>query len=659
MLDFLLNLFSTAGFPPRWYCGEWTPLHGYLHISSDVATGLAYLAIPLTFLYFTQKRRDITLPPVSWLFASFIAFCGTVHFVEASLFWFPAYRLSGLLKLCTALVSIATLVALIRYLPRALELPSAARAGERLQREIQERELIEQELRRSQHELTNLFDLSLDIICITNPEGVLLRINKAFERILGYSTQELQGSRFVDLIHPEDKLSTQERFAQLLRGDTVYGYRNRYRTRDGQWRHLSWTSNLDPEQQLVYATARDITEQVQHEEIQKKQERALRETQRLESLGLLAGGVAHDFNNLLSIILGNAELLCMDMQAAQLDTEPAESIKQTTQRAAALCSQMLAYAGRGQFVIEPIDLSQQVLEMTELLHVSLSPNTSLHLDLDQDLPTIQTDAKQMRQIILNLVTNANEAISNKTGNITLRTYTTHLEVERIPHIPLGGSPPQDGHYLCLEIKDDGVGMTPEIQQQAFEPFFTTHFTGRGLGLAAVQGMVRNHKGLIQVQSEPGQGTTISICLPCEPASRATQGLPQNPLEAVSRANMSCILVVDDEPMVLMMSSRLLESIGYTTLRASSGTEALTLFQQHPGDIHAVLLDLTMPGMDGAETFERLRQLQADLPVVISSGYASEEVAERFQGNPPNQIIQKPYLLESLREAISLALNTAA
>ena len=390
----------------------------------------------------------------------------------------------------------------------------------------------------------------------------------------------------------------------------------------------------------IYGSFRDITAEKHADEERKKLNLKMLEAQKLESLGVLAGGIAHDFNNLLTVILANATFVRQDTGAG--DARLAH-IETAARRAADLCRQMLAYAGRGSFLVERTDLSQLLRDTAQLLQVSISKKARLSVTLAPDLPAIEADASQLRQVVMNLVINASEALGEATGDIRLTTRMAR------PEPPPGGIIHSfdlpAGESVCLEIADTGHGMSPATLARIFDPFFTTKFAGRGLGLAAVLGIVRAHHGALTVESTPGQGTTFRLFLPAaahfpKPAAAPTPRLPP-------RAAGGTILLVDDEPVVLATADALLRHHGYKTVLASDGHEAVHQFRASPRGFAAVLLDLTMPGLDGGEVLRVIRALNPDVRVLIMSGFSEHDILARVRGQGPVPVLRKPFTLETL------------
>ncbi len=404
--------------------------------------------------------------------------------------------------------------------------------------------------------------------------------------------------------------------------------------------------------------AEDITEFKKTQEERRKLEERFLQTQKLESLGILAGGIAHDFNNLLVSMLGNVDLA--------LTTTPPESpvrpylqrIDSAATRAADLTNQMLAYSGKGRFVVEPINLSRLVEEMGHLLGTVVSKRAHIKQNLDPDLPPVEADATQLRQVFMNLITNASDALGDKDGTITVTTGTVEIDASYLSGSYLD-APMADGRYAFVEVSDTGCGMDRETRNKIFDPFFTTKHTGRGLGLAAVLGIVRSHKGGLRVYSEPGSGTTFKVLFPIlENPGKGVGPAPVFPAgdeRATARAG-GMVLLADDEEAVRDVARMMLEGAGYTVLTAADGVEAVELFRNCPGAITAVILDVTMPRMGGEEAFRELRRIDPAVKVVLSSGYNEQETVNHFLGKGLAGFIQKPYRTRALIEKVAQAIN---
>jgi PAS domain S-box-containing protein len=369
-------------------------------------------------------------------------------------------------------------------------------------------------------------------------------------------------------------------------------------------------------------------------------------TQKLESLGVLAGGIAHDFNNLLTSIIGNADLALMRINPESPAVDNLRKIELASARAADLAKQMLAYSGKGRFVVEHIDMNRLLEEMLHMVEVSISKKAALRLNLTRPLATIEADATQMHQVVMNLIINASEALGDENGTITITTSCMDCDQSYLGSIWPSENLPA-GSYVVLDVADTGCGMEKETLAKIFDPFFTTKFTGRGLGMAAVFGIIKGHKGAIKVYSEPGKGSVFRVLLPTS-ASRAGTDIDKTHHDEWK--GNGTVLLVDDEEMVRSIGSEMLQELGFAVLTANDGQEALDLFKSR-NDIDLVILDLTMPRLDGEQAFTGLRKIKPDINVIMSSGYNEQDVTQKFVGRGLAGFVQKPYKLSVLRDAL--------
>ncbi|GAB6083317.1 hypothetical protein JCM30471_22310 [Desulfuromonas carbonis] len=393
--------------------------------------------------------------------------------------------------------------------------------------------------------------------------------------------------------------------------------------------------------------SQDISEEKRLLDENRRIEEQMLHVQKLESLGVLAGGIAHDFNNILMTVIGNADLALMRLPAESPAVNNLKQIGEAAGKAADLAGQMLAYSGRGKFVIESIDLNRLIETMMHMLEVSITKKAVLRFDFSQQLPAVEGDATQLRQVIMNLVINASEAIGERSGVIAISTGAMDCDHSYLRDTWLDEGLAA-GLYVFFEIADTGCGMDQETIQRIFDPFFSTKFTGRGLGMAAVLGIVRGHKGAIKVYSEPGQGTTFKVLLPACALPPET-GQEDTPVEEWQGSGQ--VLLVDDEETVRAVGKMMLQELGYEVITAADGREALELFKAHREEIVLVLMDLTMPHMGGEDAFRELRRLDPQLKVIITSGYNEQEVALRFVGKGLTGFLQKPFRLAVLRETL--------
>ncbi len=521
--------------------------------------------------------------------------------------------------------------------------------------DITDRKLAEARIREANRQLQSLIDAAPLPIVALDPAGVVTRWNPAAEVAFGWTAREILGQRLP--IVPDE---LEEEFRQFREevGDHGGGFRGRLtrrRHRDGRDLEvmISTAPLRNPEGKMVGLVAiyEDVTERRRVERVSRQLQERLVEAQKLESLGVLAGGIAHDFNNLLTLILGNTHLARSETTQPGPAQEALREIEQATHRATELTAQMLAYAGKGRFIIGPVDLGTLVRDAAALLEAAVPPGARLQVEVPASLPAVEGDPAQLRQVLTNLLTNAGEALSEGSGTITIRAGAAEVSREELIRTML----PQElvpGRYLRLEVQDDGTGMTAEVQQRIFEPFFSTRFAGRGLGLPAVLGIVRRHRGTVQIESRPGQGTRVSVYLPLAAPQRALA-----PTGTAGGGDLTAmVLVVDDEEDVLRLTRRLLERNGLRVLTAGSGEEALARFRERRTEIGAVVLDLTMPGMGGDEALGAIRALDREIPVILMSGYSEEEVARRCGVLELTAFLPKPYLPAELIDEVRRALR---
>jgi signal transduction histidine kinase/CheY-like chemotaxis protein len=373
----------------------------------------------------------------------------------------------------------------------------------------------------------------------------------------------------------------------------------------------------------------------------------LAESQKLEALGVLAGGIAHDFNNLLTVILGNTGVALSTLAPEARERGPLGQVELAATRCAELARQMLAYSGKGKFVVEVIDLGDILSGQAELIAAAVSKTAVVALDVAHDTPTVEADATQLRQVVLNLITNASEAIGDATGTISVRCGPIDADRAVLSAYDFAGHLPV-GRYAFFEVADTGAGMDTETKEKIFDPFFTTKFTGRGLGLAAVQGIVRGHGGAMKVRTAAGQGTTFTLIFPA--SAKSASPAAQNATPKAGHAT-GTVLVAEDNDAIRRMTALMLESIGLTVVSASDGAEALRLFEERTEEFAFVLVDLMMPGMSGEEVITELGRIGTPTPIVLTSGYDSEELSQRFVGRGVAAFLQKPYQLQQLRATV--------
>jgi signal transduction histidine kinase len=380
-------------------------------------------------------------------------------------------------------------------------------------------------------------------------------------------------------------------------------------------------------------------------------EEQLQQAAKMEALGVVVGGLAHDFNNVLATVLGNAELAMTTVPAGGETHELLHDIAAASRSANEFCNQMLAYAGRGVLTMQPLECNALIREFGALLNVTMSKKAHLHYELGEQPLYVEGDKAQLGQVLMNLITNAAEAFGEGSGEIVASIDAVHSDGSEL-HTLQPGASLAPGEYVRITVSDAGCGMDDETQQKIFDPFFTTKFTGRGLGLAAVRGIVLRHHGAIGLESQLGKGTKFTLLLP---RTEGAERVLDPPAASVDGHGGKCVLVVDDEPQVRKVLGRILETEGFEVMRAADGREAVEIFEAQADLIDCVLLDLTMPELDGAETFRELKRIRGDVRVVLSSGFAEDDILNRFKGVGFAGVLQKPtpkdVLIAKIHEAL--------
>ena len=510
--------------------------------------------------------------------------------------------------------------------------------------DVTERKRQRDELLESEARFRFVVESSMIGVVFADPlTGQIFDANEEFLRIVGRTRRDLPRLNWKQITAPDSLARDEEAIAAVPPGGRLGPFEKEYVRPDGsRVPAIVAGSFLDDTRRRLVAFVLDHSEQ-------KRAEEHLRQAQKLESIGLLAGGIAHDFNNLLVAVVGGASLA--------LDMIPAESgaselllrVLKTGEQLAHLTRQLLAYSGKGRFVIEPVNLSAAVPEMIALIQASISKKIALRLELDANLPLVEADRGQIQQVLMNLVFNAAEAIGNNSGSICVRTAPQNVDRAYLQLHPEWDV--REGEYIRLEVQDDGCGMDAASQAKIFDPFFTTKFVGRGLGLAAVSGIIRSHKGAIAVVSAPGAGSTFTVLLPTAAPGRA-EALATRPTPSpLAARGTGTILIVDDEMLVREMAGKTLRRQGFEVLQAESAAAAIDVLKRHPGEIQAIVLDLSMPGKSGNEVLPELRQVRPGVRVIVSSGYDEGQTMAMFQGQAVAGFIQKPYTAAALVEKV--------
>jgi two-component system cell cycle sensor histidine kinase/response regulator CckA len=506
-------------------------------------------------------------------------------------------------------------------------------------RDISERKRLEA----ANAQLAAIVESSEDAIISKDLNGVVETWNAAAFRVYGYPAEEVAGRRMTFLLPPGREDEEEQILEKIRRGERVDHFETTRLRKDGEVIHVSLTISpiRDRDGVMVGAShvARDITGQ-------KDLERQMRQTQRLESLGVLAGGVAHDFNNLLTGIIGNASLAAETLPGKHAAQPFLGDLTLCAGRAADLTRQLLAYSGRGQFVVGPVDVSELVEEIDALVKASIPKTVEIRLELGKNIPAIEADRTQIQQLVMNLVINGAEAIGeSRHGAVSLKTGVEWLNADSL-RAAFPAAQLRPGEYVFVEVEDDGSGMDEKTKARIFDPFFTTKFTGRGLGLAAAIGIVSTHNGAISVVTAPGEGARFKVVFPVRNGERFS----------IKPKSKGVILVVDDEDIIRRVAKGALEAGGYEVLLAANGKQGVEVFREMCDSISLVILDLTMPVLGGEEALRQLRAIRPQTPVMLSSGYSEVYAVRQFAADGLAGFIQKPYTSGQLRLRIEAVLH---
>ncbi|MEI6667360.1 MAG: PAS domain S-box protein, partial [Acidobacteriota bacterium] len=507
--------------------------------------------------------------------------------------------------------------------------------------DITERRRIEAELETGKRELELFFGLVPDLVCIASVDGFFLKLGGAWKQTLGFTNAELLAQPFESFMHPEDIAATREEVLTQLGGGSTAKFVNRYRTKAGDYRWLEWTASPAVNGATLYAAARDITDRKRAEEEKAVLEARSRQAQKMESVGLLAGGVAHDFNNMLAVILGHTEVAMEGIDSAQQLHASLDEIHKAATRSANLTRQLLAFARKETITPKVIDLNETMAGTLSMIRRLVGENVHVAWQPHADLWPVQIDASQMEQVLINLCVNARAAIAG-VGSITIATDNA---VDDADWSDVANE--VRGDYVRLTVSDTGCGMSGETLSHIFEPFFTTKAVGEGtgMGLASVFGAVKQNRGVIQVRSVLGTGTTFRIYLPRHTATVAPSGTDVEMVPTLR--GHETLLLVEDEPGVLMLAKKALERSGYTVLAAGTPSEAIRLATEYGGHIHLLMTDVVMPEMNGLALATRLDAIRPHIKRLFTSGYPADVIADHGVVDHSAAFISKPFSIKAL------------
>ncbi len=524
-------------------------------------------------------------------------------------------------------------------------------------RDISDKKITEQRLKESEASYRELFNSAIDSIYIQDENGVFLDVNEGAVKMYGYPKEFFIGKTPEILSAPgmNDFKIVKKCLAKALKGEPQqFEFWGKRKNGEIFPKIVRVSKGKFFGKNVIFAFSLDISESKKAEEERRIIEAQIRHTQKLESLGILAGGIAHDFNNLLTGILGNAGLARMDIPAGNPVLKSIKNIETTAVRAADLCNQLLAYSGKGRFVILPIAINVTIKEMTKLLETSLSKKIKINFEFSKESPIIEVDVSQFRQIIMNMILNASDSIGDKQGKITIKTGVLK-KIERKSGLNLFLTENiKPCKFAYIEISDDGDGMEPEVIERIFDPFFTTKSNGRGLGLSAVIGIVKGHKGIISINSKLSKGTEFRIYFPASSKLPIHETTEDSKIEKWKSKGL--ILVADDESSIIELCETILSKYGFNVISAKDGKDAIKKFRKNYEKIVLVLLDMTMPGKNGIEVMEEISNIKPDVKAILSSGYNKDDAVKNFSESGFKDFLEKPYSPEKLIKIVKKVLS---
>jgi PAS domain S-box-containing protein len=517
--------------------------------------------------------------------------------------------------------------------------------------DLTEQKKAEAALRESEERFRRVFEEGPLGLALIGKDHRFLKVNSALCKMTGYPEKELLEKTFAEITHPDDLRADIALADRLFRREIpFYRIQKRYVKKAGEilWINLTASMIHGPDGEPLHGLAmiEDITE------FKRSQEEALFR-QKLESVGTLAGGIAHDFNNLLGAVQAQAELALEELDAGSSCRKELKTISQAAMRGSEIVRQLMIYAGTDSAVEGPVDLSKIVDEMLSLLKVSVTKHAVIQADLQDDLPTIRANAAQIRQVVMNLITNASDAIGGRDG--VIRVITRHVNLTEAAATP--SRTLADGHYVQLEVSDTGCGMSPQMQAKVFDPFFTTKSAGRGLGLAVVQGIVRSLGGALDLISEPDKGTTFRILLRAEATAGSSNHAKTGDVKTAVPSPHGTIMVVEDEEYLRQAVVRMLQINGFEALAVGDGTAAIDVLRADGSRIDMILLDMTIPGISSREVVAEAANVGPNIKVILTSAYSQEAIGDALRHPQVLAFIRKPFQLRDLMKALRSSLSS--
>jgi len=521
--------------------------------------------------------------------------------------------------------------------------------------DITARKHAESEVKAAKEYAENVINTAPTLICGLSPDGITRFINPATTKVSGYQTYEIVGKNWWRIFYPGDAYRQAERlFSQFDRGQ-VSNFETTIISRDGTKRILSWSSmnRFAPDGSIseITGVAQDITAERQAEEVRERLETQLHQSQKMEALGSLAGGVAHEFNNMLGAIIGYTELARMELGESSA-TQKLDQVLKASQRAKDIIQQILTFSRRQELKREMLSLSVVVGETIKLIRPTIPENVEIAVHIARDCPPVFGNLTQLSQAVTNLCTNAWHAMGDRGGRIAITQQV--MKINRDNGASRIGLP--DGQYSVVSFADNGAGMDAATLERVFEPFFTTKGPGKGsgLGMAVVHGIMKSHDGAVCVQSEKGKGTTVLLYFPIQATLAPEKPSAEKP--KLPSGNGQRILIVDDEAALVMISSKVLQRLNYTVTGFTSSNEAIAAFKKAPNDYDLVVTDLTMPGLTGIDLADALKEIRQDIPIILATGYIEESIREQASLLGFSEILLKPVGAQNLAEAVLRVLS---
>ncbi|MBF0224486.1 MAG: response regulator [Desulfobacterales bacterium] len=570
----------------------------------------------------------ITKHLVSWLFISTAIFMMVIRRIISLFEIIEGYQVSQVFtESIGLLISLLMFIGIIKIVPFFISIKKA-----------------ETDLNNANIYNRTLFEINTDPLFITDSYGKIKDLNVAAEESTGYSKSDIIGSDVFEYFKESNNMRSV--FDYALKNGHIQNKELSIKNKNGEVMPVLLSASTYKPDSItgVFLAARNISVRKLEEAKRKKAEEKMLQTQKFESLGIMAGGVAHDFNNLLQIMLGFSDLILANAPPNSSINKWTAEIMKAGQRASKLTNSMLAYVGKGKFVFEKMNLSQVTEEMKQLIESSISKKVDLEYNLNTDIPLIKVDPVQIEQIIMNLVINASESLNDNNGKVAIETGSMHASESFLKDTYIDDNL-SSGLYAYIQVSDTGCGMSKETIEKIFDPFFTTKFTGRGLGLPVMLGIVRIHKGAIEVKSKINEGSIFRVLFPAVEHESTQKEKHDKPI--FQKINKKTILIIDDEESILSLAEEILKENGYEAIIADEAAKGIEILAKNKDKVDIVILDFTMPKMNGCEALKELKQVKNNIKIILSSGYNKDDIAKKIDLQELTGFLHKPYTSEEL------------